>query len=78
MAEAKAAPRRVSTRIKDGLRRRTAKVRSFFANFSDGDGVTKASYLVMGLSHLRRGQVGRGLIYLAAEILFILYMILFG
>ena len=78
MTEVKTAPRRASTRIKDGLRRRTAKIRSFFANFSDGDGVTKASYLVMGLGHLRRGQVGRGLIYLAAEILFILYMILFG
>ncbi len=39
---------------------------------------TKASYIVLGLGHIAHGQVGRGLIYLALELLFIAYMLLFG
>ena len=78
IAGIKAAPKRTATRIKSSLRRSASKAKSFFTNFADGDGTTKASYLVMGLGHLRRGQVGRGVIYLAAQILFTLYMILFG
>ena len=78
VAGIKTAPRRAVTRIKKGLSRAASGTGSFFWNFYDGDGVTKASYLIMGLGHLRRGQVARGLIYLAAEILFTLYMVLFG
>ena len=78
MAGIKTAPRRIFTRIKGNLRRTASKVKSFFTNFADGDGTTKASYLIIGLGHLRRGQVGRGLIYLSAQVLFTLYMILFG
>ena len=78
VAGIKAAPRRAASRIKRGLRRTTSKAKGFFTNFTDGDGITKASYLIMGLGHLRRGQVGRGVIYLAAQILFTLYMVLFG
>ena len=78
VAGIKTAPRRAAQGIQNRLHRTVSRVRGFFTNFSDGDGVTKASYLVMGLGHLRRGQVVRGLIYLAAEILFVLYMVLFG
>ena len=78
VAGIKTAPRRAVTRIKKGLSRAASGTGSFFWNFYDGDGVTKASYLIMGLGHLRRGQVARGLICLAAEILFTLYMVLFG
>ncbi|MBR6781928.1 MAG: sugar ABC transporter permease [Clostridia bacterium] len=78
VAGIKAAPRRAASRIKRGLRRTTSKAKGFSTNFTDGDGITKASYLIMGLGHLRRGQVGRGVIYLAAQILFTLYMVLFG
>ena len=78
MAGIKTAPRRISTRIKENLRRTASRTKSFFTNFADGDGTTKASYLIMGLGHLRRGQVGRGLIYLSVQVLFTLYMILFG
>ena len=78
MAGIKTAPRRVATKIKGRFRHTASKTKTFFTNFADGDGTTKASYLIMGLGHLRRGQVGRGLIYLTAQILFALYMILFG
>ena len=43
-----------------------------------GDLATKASYLVMGLGHIAHGQIIRGLIYLALELLFIGYMFAFG
>ena len=78
MTGIKTAPKRVATRIKNDLRRTAAKAKTFFTNFAEGDGTTKVSYLIMGLGHIRRGQVGRGLIYLTAQILFTLYMILFG
>ena len=78
IAGVKTAPRRVASRVKGFCKRTASKVRGFFDNFTDGDATTKASYLLMGLGHLRRGQVARGVIYLAAQILFSLYMILFG
>ena len=43
-----------------------------------GDLATKASYFVLGLSHIAHGQIIRGLIYLALELLFIGYMVAFG
>lgn len=43
-----------------------------------GDAVTKLSCLVMGLGHIFRGQVVRGLIYLITQIAFLLYMLAFG
>ncbi len=50
----------------------------FFGNFIHGNGVTKASYLLMGCGHLARGKWVRGLLYAACEVLFILYLVLFG
>lgn len=78
IAGIKAAPKRATSRITGFFRSAAAKVRDFFNRFAEGDATTKASYLIMGLGHLRRGQVGRGIIYLAAQILFILYTVLFG
>lgn len=78
MAGIKAAPRRVASRIRGAFRSAASKVRGFFVSFADGDATTKASYFLMGLGHLRRGQAARGVIYLAAQLLFTLYMILFG
>ncbi len=78
VAGVRAAPRRVVGGIGGFLRRRTEAIRGFFRRFGEGDGLTRASYLVMGLSHMRRGQLVRGLLYLAAEVLFVLYMVFFG
>ena len=50
----------------------------YFGGFAKGDLITKGSYFVMGLGHFTRGQVVKGVIYLVLEVLFILYMVLFG
>ena len=78
MASLKAAPKRTAARVTSAAKRAASRVKDFFTSFAEGDATTKASYLVMGLGHLRRGQVARGLIYLTAQLLFILYTTLFG
>ncbi|MBR2343710.1 MAG: sugar ABC transporter permease [Clostridia bacterium] len=52
--------------------------KEFAVNFWHGDGLTKASHLFMGLSHICRGQIVRGIIYMFLEAAFILYMVMFG
>ena len=52
--------------------------KEFGQNFWYGDGLTKSSHVFMGLSHLFRGQVVRGILYLFVEAAFVLYMVLFG
>lgn len=42
--------------------------------FVKGDFATKLSFLLLGVSNLVRGQIVKGLIYLAAEVGFIVYM----
>lgn len=43
-----------------------------------GDFSTKLSYLVLGFGHIARGQIIKGLIYLAMELAFVAYMVSFG
>ncbi len=50
----------------------------FFRELSQGDIWVKGSCLVMGLGCLKRGQIMKGLLYLAAEILFFLFFFGFG
>ena len=52
--------------------------KEFGLNFWHGDALTKSSHFVLGLSHLFRGQVIRGIVYMILEAAFIAYMILFG
>ena len=52
--------------------------RDFALNFWYGDALTKSSHAIIGLSHLFRGQIVRGILYMALEAAFVLYMILFG
>ena len=78
MAGIQGAPRRAISRMGSLFRRTGQKLRDFFRHFAEGDGITKASYLIMGVGHLRRGQAVRGILYLLAQLLFILYTILFG
>ena len=52
--------------------------KEFGLSFWHGDALTKSSHFVIGLSHLFRGQIVRGLMYLGIEVAFILYMVLFG
>ena len=46
--------------------------------FVEGDWKTKLSFIVMGLGPILRGQVLRGIMYLAIEILFIWFLGTFG
>ena len=46
--------------------------------FVEGDWKTRLSYLIFGFGPLARGQIVKGLAYLASEIAFILYMVSFG
>lgn len=46
--------------------------------FARGDWKTKVSYVIMGFGELLRGQVAKGLAFLAAECLFIIYMLNVG
>ncbi len=52
--------------------------RNYVMGFVRGDALTKLSYLFMGTGHFCRGQVVRGILYLALEVLFALYMVFFG
>ncbi len=43
-----------------------------------GDWKTRTSYFIMGFGNLTRGQIGRGILFLAFEVIFIVYMITAG
>jgi arabinogalactan oligomer/maltooligosaccharide transport system permease protein len=43
--------------------------------FIDGSLWTKLSHLVMGIGNFARGQIGKGIVFLLIEVLFIVYMI---
>lgn len=55
-----------------------AGLKGYGARFGAGDMSTKVSYLIMGFGNFTRGQVGKGLAFLVAEVLYILYMANFG
>lgn len=52
--------------------------KGYGSRFANGDFGTKLSYIVMGFGNLTRGQIGKGVAFLAVEVLYILYMINFG
>ena len=58
------------------------KIYNFFKDlvltFAHGDWKTRTSYLVMGFGSIARGQIGRGILFLLTEIVFIFYMIVTG
>lgn len=53
-------------------------VKDFALNFYHGDLLTKISYFFLGIGHFFRGQKVRGIFYFLLELLFILYISLFG
>ena len=50
------------------------EVSDFFGTFAKGDFKTRLSYVVMGAGNFLRGQLVRGFIFLAFEVLFFIYM----
>ena len=65
-------------KIGKGFARVGRGFKEFGMNFWHGDALTKSSHFVLGLGHIFRGQIVRGITYLLLEIAFILYMVLFG
>ena len=52
--------------------------RNFFTHFLQGDLPTKLSYFLMGAGCFLRGQIVKGLLYLAVQAGYILYLVNFG
>ena len=46
--------------------------------FKKGNNVTRLSLVIFGLGNLLRGQIGKGLIFLGIELLYIFYFIEYG
>lgn len=61
-----------------GKRRMRGMFSGAFHRFAKGSVYTKISYLIMGLGNLARGQIVKGLSFLAAQIAFIAFMVLRG
>lgn len=64
------------------IKKGACKVKDEFVDigstFKNGDWKTKVSFFVLGFGNITRGQVGRGILFLLFEIIFILYMVLWG
>lgn len=60
------------------FKRLAAGVKNYGRTFANGDVLTKLSYIVMGAGNLFRGQIFKGLLYLAAEAAYIFYMVSSG
>ena len=50
----------------------------YFSRFVKGDWATKFSYIIMGFGNIVKGQIAKGLLFLATEVAFIWFMIVFG
>ncbi len=53
-------------------------MKQFFNAFKNGDLVTKLSFFIMGLGHILRGQIVKGIIFLSGQIIFFIYMFSMG
>ena len=53
-------------------------IKEIGTTFVHGDWKSKLSYVIFGFGPLMRGQIAKGLAFLASEILFFVYMITFG
>ncbi len=54
------------------------KKRNLITIFTKGDIFSKLSYVVCGLANIRHGQRIKGILFLAAEVLYILFMVMRG
>ena len=53
-------------------------IKKMYISLRFGDWATKLSFLFVGTGYIKRGQIVKGILYLIAEVAFILFMILFG
>lgn len=59
---------------KESLVKKPKKRNWFLGTFVHGDIFSKLSYLIMGISNVRGGQIVKGLMYLFFEVCYIIYM----
>jgi len=52
--------------------------RNIVITWKNGDYKTRISFFIFGFGNLARGQIGRGVLFLLFEVLFIVYMAFFG
>ncbi len=57
---------------------RTNSIKTLIYAFKDGSWSTRLSFALAGFGQIVRGQIGKGIAYMATQLLFILYMIFFG
>lgn len=65
-------------KFKNLVNKVSKQVSQFFMGFSEGNGITKGSYFVMGLGQFLRGQILKGSLYLVTQLMFIYFMITSG
>lgn len=69
-------------KIPSGIWRLLCSIGRFFAEiggiFKNGDWKTRLSFFIMGFGQFFRHQIGRGIIFLLMEIIFVCFMIFFG
>ena len=65
-------------KVAAGFKAIGADIKDIGTTFAKGDWRTRLSFLIMGFGSFTRKQFVRGFAYLGTEVLFILYMVLFG
>ena len=65
-------------KLKSFVDKSKMRIGNFFKGFSEGNIITKGSFFVMGLGQLLRGQIFKGLLYLATQVMFFYFMITSG
>ena len=50
----------------------------YITRFIKGDWATKISYVIMGFGNVMKGQIAKGCLFLASEVLYIVFMVTFG
>ncbi len=69
---------KIASGFKQGVLSFFNGVQWLFSTFINGDALTKLSYLIMGAGCFLRGQIVKGLLFLAVEVVYFYYMIRFG
>ena len=69
---------RSSEKEKNVFTRLFTKIKNIFLAIAHGSAATKLSCCFMGVGQIMRKQIVKGIIYIALEVLFILFMVLFG
>ena len=52
--------------------------KNYGVTFAKGDWATKLSYLIFGVGDLSKGKIYKGILFFLSEVLYILYIVLFG